>query len=88
MKQGNQKHPFISFNFHNLKTKNHLIIHNQSFIFRAVIIFGLNALNGRKLQADSSTIGAWDSTNAESLIRYTVKKNYTIYAWELGNCKK
>ncbi|XP_023759955.1 heparanase-like protein 3 [Lactuca sativa] len=51
----------------------------------AVIIFGLNALNGRKLQADSSTIGAWDSTNAESLIRYTVKKNYTIYAWELGN---
>ncbi|KAD5317772.1 hypothetical protein E3N88_17718 [Mikania micrantha] len=51
----------------------------------AKIIFGLNALNGRKLQADGSTVGAWDSTNAESLMRYTVKRNYTMYAWELGN---
>lgn len=52
---------------------------------RAEIIFGLNALNGRKVQADGSTVGAWNSTNAESFMRYTVKKNYTMYAWELGN---
>ncbi|KAL4571436.1 hypothetical protein LXL04_018195 [Taraxacum kok-saghyz] len=51
----------------------------------AVIIFGLNALNGRQVRPDGSTVGAWNSTNAESLIRYTVKKNYTMYAWELGN---
>ncbi|KAK1434677.1 hypothetical protein QVD17_00426 [Tagetes erecta] len=51
----------------------------------AKIIFGLNALNGRIVKADGSTVGAWDSTNAESLIRYTVKNNYTIYGWELGN---
>ncbi|KAK9070824.1 hypothetical protein SSX86_011226 [Deinandra increscens subsp. villosa] len=51
----------------------------------ARIIFGLNALNGRELHSDTSTTGAWDSTNAESLMRYTVKKNYTMYAWELGN---
>ncbi|KAI7745696.1 hypothetical protein M8C21_011902, partial [Ambrosia artemisiifolia] len=51
----------------------------------AKIIFGLNALNGRQLNADGSTVGAWDSTNAESFMRYTVKKNYKMYAWELGN---
>uniref|UniRef100_A0A5B7BC77 Putative heparanase-like protein 3 n=1 Tax=Davidia involucrata TaxID=16924 RepID=A0A5B7BC77_DAVIN len=51
----------------------------------AVIIFGLNALTGRSIQSDGSAVGAWDSTNAESLIRYTVKKNYTIHSWELGN---
>lgn len=51
---------------------------------RAEIIFGLNALAGKTVQADSSAVGPWDSTNAESLMRYTVKKNYTMYAWELG----
>ncbi|XP_071724525.1 heparanase-like protein 3 isoform X2 [Rutidosis leptorrhynchoides] len=51
----------------------------------AVIIFGLNALNGRTLLDDGSSDGAWDSTNAESFMRYTVKKNYKMYAWELGN---
>ncbi|KAA8522950.1 hypothetical protein F0562_009373 [Nyssa sinensis] len=51
----------------------------------AVIIFGLNALNGRTIRSDGSAVGAWDSTNAESLISYTVKKNYTIHGWELGN---
>lgn len=51
----------------------------------AMIIFGLNALNGRTFLPDGSAVGAWDSTNAESLIRYTVKKNYTINGWELGN---
>ncbi|KAD6795007.1 hypothetical protein R6Q59_021085 [Mikania micrantha] len=51
----------------------------------AEIIFGLNALAGKTIQADGSAVGPWDSTNAASLIRYTVKKNYTMYAWELGN---
>nr|XP_043622179.1 heparanase-like protein 3 [Erigeron canadensis] len=52
---------------------------------RAIVIFGLNALNGRKLLAGGTTTGTWDSTNAESFIRYTVGKNYTMYAWEFGN---
>ncbi|KAF6141810.1 hypothetical protein GIB67_031877 [Kingdonia uniflora] len=51
----------------------------------AVIIFGLNALNGRILASDGSSVGPWDSRNAASLIRYTVNKGYTMYAWELGN---
>lgn len=51
----------------------------------AEIIFGLNALNGREVLSDGSTNGAWNSTNAESFMRYTAKKNYTMYAWELGN---
>ena len=54
------------------------------FGFRAVIIFGLNALSGRSIRPDGSAVGAWDSSNAESLIRYTVKKGYDISAWELG----
>lgn len=53
------------------------------FTFRAEIIFGLNALAGKTVVAGSA-VGPWDSANAESLIRYTVKKNYTMYAWELG----
>ncbi|XP_074587681.1 heparanase-like protein 3 [Curcuma longa] len=51
----------------------------------AIIIFGLNALNGRVNQSDGSFGGPWDNTNAASLIRYTVDKGYTIYGWELGN---
>ncbi|KAF5776459.1 putative glycosidase [Helianthus annuus] len=51
----------------------------------AEIIFGLNALAGKTILADGSATGPWDSANAESLLRYTVKKNYTMYAWELGN---
>ncbi|KAK1547895.1 hypothetical protein Q3G72_018826 [Acer saccharum] len=47
------------------------------------IIFGLNALTGRTIQPDGAK-GAWDYTNAESLIRYTVQKNY-FHGWELGN---
>ncbi|KAG7021220.1 Heparanase-like protein 3 [Cucurbita argyrosperma subsp. argyrosperma] len=49
------------------------------------VIFGLNALNGRQIASDGSAVGAWDHTNAELFIRYTVKKNYTIHGWELGN---
>ncbi|KAF3962250.1 hypothetical protein CMV_013219 [Castanea mollissima] len=52
---------------------------------QAKIIFGLNALYGRSIQSNGSAVGAWNYTNAESLIRYTVGKNYTIHGWELGN---
>ncbi|KAF8401084.1 hypothetical protein HHK36_014387 [Tetracentron sinense] len=51
----------------------------------AVVVFGLNALNGRVIKSDGSAVGPWSSTNAESLIRYTVNKGYTIHGWELGN---
>ncbi|KAD2394288.1 hypothetical protein E3N88_41265 [Mikania micrantha] len=51
----------------------------------AEVIFGLNALAGKTIRANDSTVGPWDSANAEYLMQYTVKKNYTIYAWELGN---
>lgn len=52
---------------------------------RAVVTFGLNALAGRTINPDGSTIGAWDPTNAEALMRYTLSKRYNIYGWELGN---
>ncbi|XP_015886732.3 heparanase-like protein 3 isoform X1 [Ziziphus jujuba] len=51
----------------------------------AVVFFGLNALSGRTIDSQGSAIGAWDSSNAESLIQYTVNKGYTIHGWELGN---
>ncbi|WOL00508.1 heparanase-like protein 3 [Canna indica] len=51
----------------------------------AVIIFGLNALNGRVPESDGSLGGPWNYTNAASLVRYTVNKGYTIHGWELGN---
>ncbi|XP_022749612.1 heparanase-like protein 3 [Durio zibethinus] len=51
----------------------------------AKVIFGLNALSGRSIKPGGSAVGAWNYTNAESFIRYTVEKNYTIHGWELGN---
>ncbi|CAA6669961.1 unnamed protein product [Spirodela intermedia] len=39
----------------------------------AVVVFGLNALNGRVPMSDAS------------LIRYTVSKGYDVSGWELGN---
>ncbi|XP_022946152.1 heparanase-like protein 3 [Cucurbita moschata] len=51
----------------------------------AKIIFGLNALNGRKFASNGSAVGAWNYMNAESFVRYTVKKNYIIHGWEFGN---
>ncbi|KAJ8437105.1 hypothetical protein Cgig2_016848 [Carnegiea gigantea] len=51
----------------------------------ALVVFGLNALAGRNIQVDGSAAGAWDTSNAESFIRYTVEKGYAIHGWELGN---
>ena len=51
---------------------------------RALVIFGLNALNGKSIRSDGSAVGAWDSVNAKSFMRYTVGKGYKIYGWELG----
>ncbi|KAK6126924.1 hypothetical protein DH2020_039339 [Rehmannia glutinosa] len=51
----------------------------------ALVIFGLNALSGKSIQPNNIATGPWDSTNAASLIRYTVTKGYKIYGWELGN---
>ncbi|KAF5456763.1 hypothetical protein F2P56_026208 [Juglans regia] len=51
----------------------------------AVVVFGLNELSGKTVDSQGSAIGAWNSSDAESLIRYTVNKGYTIHGWELGN---
>ncbi|KAG5582792.1 hypothetical protein H5410_053419 [Solanum commersonii] len=52
----------------------------------AKVTFGLNTLNGKKIASDGRTaLGDWDSSNAASLIRYTVSRGYTIHGWELGN---
>ncbi|KAL0289855.1 UNVERIFIED_CONTAM: Heparanase-like protein 3 [Sesamum angustifolium] len=51
----------------------------------ALVIFGLNALKGKAIQPNNTATGPWDSSNAASLIRYTVKRGYNIYAWELGS---
>ncbi|KAG5225243.1 heparanase protein [Salix suchowensis] len=51
----------------------------------AVVLFGLNALSGRTTAADGSSVGAWNSSDAEYLMRYSVDKGYTIHGWELGN---
>ena len=40
---------------------------------------------GRRIRSDGSAVGAWDSSNVEAFIRYTVEKGYNIYGWELGN---
>ena len=53
-------------------------------MYRARVIFGLNALIGRAIGADGAAVGAWNSSNAEFLMRYTVNKGYTIHGWELG----
>ncbi|GMG98981.1 hypothetical protein Nepgr_000821 [Nepenthes gracilis] len=50
-----------------------------------VATFGLNALIGRRINPNGLVVGAWDSNNAESLIRYTISKGYNIVGWELGN---
>ncbi|XP_073047276.1 heparanase-like protein 3 [Primulina eburnea] len=52
---------------------------------KAKVIFGLNALNGRTIASDGTCSGAWNSSNAETLMRHTVNKGYNIHGWELGN---
>lgn len=47
-------------------------------------VFGLNELSGKTVDSEGSAMGAWNSSDAESLIRYTVNKGYTIHGWELG----
>ena len=55
------------------------------FEIRAVVVFGLNELSGKTIDSQGSAVGAWNSSNAESLIRYTVNKGYNIiHGWELG----
>ncbi|KAF5461389.1 hypothetical protein F2P56_017493 [Juglans regia] len=51
----------------------------------AVVVFGLNELSGKTIDNRSAAVGAWNSSDTESLIRYSVRKGYTIHGWELGN---
>ncbi|GLT43663.1 hypothetical protein SLA2020_175990 [Shorea laevis] len=51
----------------------------------ALVVFGLNALNGRNIDSYGRAVGAWNCSNAESLLRYTVNNGYKIHGWELGN---
>ncbi|KZV57434.1 heparanase-like protein 3 [Dorcoceras hygrometricum] len=52
---------------------------------KAKVIFGLNALNGRMIASNGTCSGAWNSSNAEYLMRRTVNSGYNIHGWELGN---
>ncbi|PWA81914.1 Glycoside hydrolase, family 79 [Artemisia annua] len=52
---------------------------------RALVTFGLNALNGRHLIKRGVWGGDWNSTNARDFIKYTVSKGYQIDSWEFGN---
>ncbi|GLJ07266.1 hypothetical protein SUGI_0063160 [Cryptomeria japonica] len=52
---------------------------------RAMVVFGLNALNGRKGVLKGVLGGPSVSTNAYDFIQYTVDHGYRINAWELGN---
>lgn len=72
-KQYNFHHFFLSTSFYLLPLQ-----------YRAMVVFGLNALSGKTIGSDGSATGAWNSSNAESLIRYTVNKGYSIHGWELG----
>ncbi|PWA78158.1 glucuronidase 1 [Artemisia annua] len=62
------------------KERNHFF--NQT---RALVTFGLNALQGRHLIKRGVWGGDWNSTNARDFIKYTVSKGYQIDSWEFGN---
>lgn len=55
-----------------------------TYIFRAVVTFGLNALHGRYKIHQDVWRGEWDSNNAYDFIKYTVSKEYHIDSWEFG----
>lgn len=56
-----------------------------AYIDRAILTFGLNALNGRERAINSTEyVGPWDATNARHFIKYTVSKGYKIESWEFG----
>ncbi|XP_027331645.1 heparanase-like protein 1 [Abrus precatorius] len=52
---------------------------------RAIVTFGLNALQGRHQTRHTVWGGDWDPTNAHDFINYTVSKGYKIDSWEFGN---
>ncbi|XP_076945869.1 heparanase-like protein 1 [Bidens hawaiensis] len=52
---------------------------------RALVTFGLNALNGRHQIKKGVWGGDWNSSNARDFINYTVSKGYQIDSWEFGN---
>ncbi|TXG51684.1 hypothetical protein EZV62_024208 [Acer yangbiense] len=52
---------------------------------RAVLTFGLNALYGRHQIKKGVWGGAWDSSNAQDFIKYTISKGHRIDSWEFGN---
>ncbi|GBG68394.1 hypothetical protein CBR_g2938 [Chara braunii] len=65
------------------------------------LVFGLNALSGRdgcsrdcaqqerqrwgRRPGVRKAEGSWDPSNARSLLEYTSRQGYEIWAWELGN---
>ncbi|XP_058070269.1 heparanase-like protein 1 [Magnolia sinica] len=51
----------------------------------SVVTFGLNALYGRHQIKKGVWGGAWNSSNARSLIEYTISKGYNVDSWEFGN---
>ncbi|GJN35288.1 hypothetical protein PR202_gb24041 [Eleusine coracana subsp. coracana] len=51
----------------------------------AVVTFGLNALQGRQQIRKGVWGGAWNSSNVQEFMEYTVSMNYPIDSWEFGN---
>nr|DAD34985.1 TPA_asm: hypothetical protein HUJ06_005625 [Nelumbo nucifera] len=51
----------------------------------AIVTFGLNALYGRHEIRRGVWGGAWDTSNAQSFMEYTISKGYQIDSWEFGN---
>ncbi|CAN0896468.1 Heparanase-like protein 1 [Linum grandiflorum] len=51
------------------------------------VIFGLNALIGKRKKDESSTlwVGDWNPQNARDFMNYTVQKGYKIDSYEFGN---
>lgn len=56
----------------------------ESFICRAIVTFGLNALYGRHKIKRGVWGGDWDPSNTKDLMAYTISKGYQIDSWEFG----